>query len=62
MEGSTEPYESIREDMVVASMATRLGNWKTQQSLHQQKMNEKVTKAITSHKKFKLQIAGNNKH
>ena len=27
-----------------------------------QKMNEKVTKAITSHKKFKLQIAGNNKH
>lgn len=42
VEGSTEPYESIREDMVVISMATRLGNWKTQQSLHQQKMNEKV--------------------
>ena len=40
--GSTEPYESITEYLVVDSKATRLGNWKTQQSLHQQKMNEKV--------------------
>ena len=34
---------------------------KTLKSLSQE-MNQKVTKAITSHKKFKLQIAENNKH
>ena len=31
-------------------------------TLKSQEMNQKVTKAITSHKKFKLQIAENNKH
>ena len=50
-----------KHEIVKEELKKKKKGLKTLKSLIQE-MNQKVTKAITSHKKFKLQIAENNKH